>query len=59
LKLDGKHQLLVHADAVNTVGENINTIIKNIEALLQTSSEVGLEINTEKAKYMVVYRHKM
>jgi coproporphyrinogen III oxidase-like Fe-S oxidoreductase len=38
------------------VGENIDTIQKNTKALLYGSKEVGLEMNPEKTKYMLVSR---
>jgi hypothetical protein len=56
LKLNGTRQLLVYADDVNILGGSIHTIRKNIEALVITSKEIGLEVNNEKTKYMVMSR---
>jgi hypothetical protein len=55
LKLNGTHQLLVYADDVNLLGDIIDTITKNTEALIDASEEVGLEVNAEKAKYMLLW----
>jgi hypothetical protein len=50
LKLNGTHQLLTCAGDMNLLGDNINTIKKNIVTLTDASKQVGLEINVEKTK---------
>jgi hypothetical protein len=56
MKLNGTRKLLAYADDVNLLRENINTINKNTETLIDASKEVGLEVNVEKTKYMLVSR---
>jgi hypothetical protein len=58
VKLNGTHQLLPYADDVNLLGDNIDTIKKNTETLIDSSKEVGLEMNIEKTKYMLLSRHQ-
>jgi hypothetical protein len=52
--LNGAHRLLAYADDVNLLGDNIDTINKNTKPLIDASKEVGLEVNIEKTKYMLV-----
>jgi hypothetical protein len=58
LKLNGTHQLLVYADDVNLLGDHIDTTKRNTEALIDATKEVGLEVNTEKTKYMLLSRRQ-
>jgi hypothetical protein len=57
-KLNGTHRLMAYADDVNLLGDNIDTIEKNNETLIDASKEVGLEINVEKTKYMLLSRQE-
>jgi hypothetical protein len=57
LELNGTHQLLVYADDVNLFGDSVNTIKESSETLLEASRDIGLEINAEKTKYMIMSRH--
>jgi hypothetical protein len=60
VKLNGTHQFLAYAEDVNLLGDNIDTIEKNTETLIDASKEVCLEINIEKTKYtsMLLSRHQ-
>jgi hypothetical protein len=58
LKVNGTHQLLVCADDVSLLEYNINTIKKNAGTLIDAGKEVGLEVNAEKSKYMLLCRHQ-
>jgi hypothetical protein len=53
-KLNGTHQLLVYADDVNILDGSVHAIENNTEALVVASKEIGLEVNAEKTKYMVM-----
>jgi hypothetical protein len=56
LKLNGTHQLLVYVVDVNILGGSIHTMRKNTEALVIDTKEIGLEVNAEKTKCMVMSR---
>jgi hypothetical protein len=58
LKSNGTLQLLAYNDDVDLLGDNIDTIQKNTETLIDASKEVGLEINIEKTKYTLLPRHQ-
>ena len=58
MKLNCTHQLLAYADDVNTLGGSIHTVKENAEALVVATKEIGLEVNADKTKYMVMSREQ-
>jgi hypothetical protein len=58
LKLKRAHRLLAYADDTNELGDNIETINRNAETFIDATKKVGLEINVEKTKYMLVSRYQ-
>ena len=58
MKLNGTHQLLAYADDVNTLWRSIHTVKKRAEALVVATKEIGLEVNADKTKYMVISREQ-
>jgi hypothetical protein len=57
LEFYGTHQLLVCDDDINLLCDSVNTMKENSKSLLEASRDIGLEINTEKTKYMIISRH--
>jgi len=58
LKLNGTHQLPVNVDDVNILGGSLLPVKENTEALIVASKEIGLEVNADETKYMVMSREQ-
>ena len=56
LKLNGTQQLLAYAGDVNILGGRVDTVKENAEALVAATREIGLEVNADKTKYIVMSR---
>jgi hypothetical protein len=57
LELSGTRQLLVYASDINLLCDSVNTIKENTDILLEASRDIGLEINAEETKYMIMSRY--
>jgi hypothetical protein len=58
LKLKSTRLQLVYTDVVNLMGDIIDTIKKDTETLIDASNEVDQEVNTEKAKCVLMSHHQ-
>ena len=56
LKLNGTHQLLAYTDDVNILGGSAHMVKENAEALVVATKEIGLGVNADKTKYMIMSR---
>jgi hypothetical protein len=56
MKLNVTHQILSYADDVNVLGGSVHAVKKNTEVLVAATKEIGLEVNADKTKYMVMSR---
>jgi len=56
LKLNGTRLFLVYVDNVNRMGGSVHAVKKNTDALLLSAKEIGIEVNADKTKYMVMSR---
>ena len=54
LKLNGTHQFLAYTDDVNILGGSIRAVKENAGALVVAAKKIGLEVNADKTKYMVI-----
>jgi hypothetical protein len=54
LKLNGTHQFLAYTDDVNLLEDNIDTIEKNTETLIDATKLASLEVNKENQVYVAI-----
>jgi hypothetical protein len=59
LKLNGTHQMLVYVDDVNLLRDNVDTIKKNKESLIEASKDIGLEVNQRKLSICCCFISRM
>ena len=58
LDMNGTHQVLAYADKVNLIDDDIRTIERNLDVLLNACKDIGLAVNTGKNKYLEIRRHR-
>ena len=51
-----QHQFLAYADYVNILGGRVYTVKENTATLVVATKAIGLEVNADKTKYMIMSR---
>jgi hypothetical protein len=49
---------VAYADDVNILGGSVHAVRENAEALVVATKEIGLEENTDKSEYKVMFRYR-
>ena len=49
---------MAYADDVNLIGDDIRTIERNADVLLNACKDIGFAVNIGKTKYMEIGRHR-
>jgi hypothetical protein len=58
MELNGICQQFFYVYQINLLADSINNIKHNTETLLRACRNLGLEINSEKTKYMIMSFHQ-
>ena len=58
LDMNGTHQVLAYVDDVNLIFDDIRTIERNADVLLNACKDIGLAVNTGKTKCMELGSHQ-
>ena len=51
LDMNGTHQVLAYVDDINLIGDDIKTIERNADVILNACKDISLAVNTGKTKY--------
>ena len=52
--MNGTHQILAYTGDINLIVDDIRTIERNSDVLLNACKDIGLAVNTRKTKYMEI-----
>ena len=58
LDMNATHQVLAYAHDVNLIGDDIRTIERNADVLLNACKDIGLAVDTGKTKYVEIGSHR-